>query len=928
MGGALRKLFNLYPGEEKKAGLFAILAFLWSLGGYGFLTLSEGMFLEHVGAHALPPVYLGNAVSMCLLSAFLLFALQRLSLHILLTWVLLGAIACNTILYLLLVGTSFPHAISFWYLFKILGWIIPVSTYICFWAFVDQYYDLQDAKRLFCLFNSMTFLGDACAGGLISQFLETLGLSNLLILFIFLMMASLPLIFIILRRVSRVSGETAEEVLSPPSFSPSSFVKTILKSRFTCFLMAFYFVMQLVLIATEYNYMESLDHIFKARSQENSLTEFLGTCGMWVSLANMLFGLLFYSRLVKKIGVSNIVLIPPSFILTIFIAWFWVDALPIAILGLVAREGMAYSFDDNNLNLLVSGVPTKVKNQVRIAIESFFEPFGMLISALLLMALQKQSRTLGFLLALLALGIVLFLRTHYHRAIFRNLVANSIRFEKKASDWIASFSKREKKEVEFHLLSKLRKAEEPTQLLAYEYLLKFHNPRLLPRLLNQFSRLSISGKLRAIDLLEESYCAKENIVIEHLERWRRVLPHPSIKSSIHFYFARYSLLRPEKVLGDLQHAHLGLRGAAILSLKTGAKDNPSYTHLATENLKTLLQSDDEQELCMGIRILGMEKQSQNLEQLVPFLQHSSPFVQRVAAKSIASVATPEWHIYASRLVSRLLLTRDVDMRMAHLEALEKFQDAPSIKSLILSTVHFRPNERKRVERIILTIGKTTIQDLLALVQDSTIHVRCRLLAGKILGKLSLRDLRLHLYPLVQEEMHRAYFYFYHSQTIHGQLPDEDLSILESTLYTGFEGIIDFIIQLLGVAGSIEESEILSHTLRSKNRKIRAQAIETIQRTCDPRIFALLEPLIDDRKPEERLRFYLKQGGAECDLPELLDTLAHSGSVADQIVSLSFKARLNAPGWKEALRKKLDSGEEIFHHFAHELLKTQHTNAIP
>jgi hypothetical protein len=35
MGQLVRKLFNLYPGEEKNAVFFSILAFLWAIGARG-----------------------------------------------------------------------------------------------------------------------------------------------------------------------------------------------------------------------------------------------------------------------------------------------------------------------------------------------------------------------------------------------------------------------------------------------------------------------------------------------------------------------------------------------------------------------------------------------------------------------------------------------------------------------------------------------------------------------------------------------------------------------------------------------------------------------------------------------------------------------------------------------------------------------------
>src|SRR5262249_15492462 len=159
---------------------------------------------------------------------------------------------------------------------------------------------------------------------------------------------------------------------------------------------------------------------------------------------------------------------------------------------------------DNNLNLLITGVPTKVKNQVRIAIESFIEPTGLFACATLLLLFQSKAHVLGLSISLAAILIVFFVRTSYPKAIFRNLVASAIRFEKKASDYLSQFSNKELKNAEFLLLSHLKISGEKGQLIAFEYLLKIGNSRVMPRLLNHIGKLSLPGKLKAIDLLCES----------------------------------------------------------------------------------------------------------------------------------------------------------------------------------------------------------------------------------------------------------------------------------------------------------------------------------------------------------------------------------------------------------------------------------------
>lgn len=919
MGKTFRLLFNLYPGEGRRAVFFIFLALLWGIGSYGTLTLSEGMFLEHVGSQALPYAYFIIALCMCVLSAVLIYSLNHVSIRTLLFSLISCWIVSNLIFYFLL--PIYGSSIHFWYVFKVIGWMTPLSTYIVYWAFVDQYYDLQDGKRFFCLFNGIVFLSDAIGGGIVAFLLGSFAIGGLLVIFIATMALALPVILLISKKLDPVLEEHTESVVSTSSMKFTSIVKTVLSSKFTLYLLVFYFTMQLLAIVTEFNFMESFEKVFTGR-EENVLTEFLGSCSMWISLGNMILALFLYSRLIKKIGINNIILVAPFFFLAIFSVWCFKDVLIVAIFGMIAREGMVYTFDDNNLNLLLSGVPTKVKNQVRISVESFIEPTGMLCCGFLLLILQNKGHLLGLCLSLLALVAVVLLRAHYRGALFRNLSINAIRFEKKSIDWIASFSRSEKKQVEFLLLTNLRGSDEKNQLLAFEYLLKIGNTKLIPRLLNYFTRLTLVGKLRVIELLSESHWATNPIILEKLERWLQILPHPSIRSAIHFYFARHNLLRPERILQDLHNEHLGLRVAAILTMKTTDRSFqfPSFCLIASQKLQLLLESNKEEEICAGLKILEFEQPSDAIEQIFAHIKHSSITVNRAAAKTLSVIAHPDKKHHAPRLIHDLHSIRDGVVRMCCLEALVNFSDTDSLRDLILGSVHFHPSERKQVERVAASMGSQVVPLLLQITQETTVPDRCRFLAGKILGRLDLKVLQKNLFHIVNKEIERAYFYYYHALEIPRQIPEQDLSILEDALLTSYQSIIDFIIHLLGTAGSIEDSDILVATLRSKNRKIRGTALESLEKACEGRIFTTLERLIDERNPKEKLDNYLKGGRLPLNLTQLLDMMVNSPSTADQIVALVLKARLETPDWRQAVKKKLDSNNKIFHEFGQELLK--------
>ncbi len=104
-------------------------------------------------------------------------------------------------------------------------------------------------------------------------------------------------------------------------------------------------------------------------------------------------------------------------------------------------------------NLLLNAVPNKLKYKIRVIIESFFEPVGMLTSALLLSFFQGHSKLLGLILAVCALGIATGLSANYLKALFFNLADNAIRFQRTTKDWIDKMSDKQQKVAEGRLLA-------------------------------------------------------------------------------------------------------------------------------------------------------------------------------------------------------------------------------------------------------------------------------------------------------------------------------------------------------------------------------------------------------------------------------------------------------------------------------------------
>lgn len=932
MKGFFRKLFNIYAGEERNALIFAFLGFLWALAVSSGLKFADALFLLHVGASSLPIVYILTACVMVVLAAFLLQAFHLFSAHRIFIAVLLFGAFFYLIAHFCLSANIGIQSKWLWFALRIFGTLFLSIIVTCFWSFLDQYYHLQDAKRLYGLFSSAIFLGIAATGFIMRSGL--IDIKHLTLIIVVLLILTSLWVSKIARSIQPVYDENTFEGSGEQVDNSFHFLfKSILSSKFTMLLMASNFLIYLFLVTTEYSYMSAFDryfdqsHISGSGGEEKAqLTLFLGQCIAGVSIINLILGLFVYSRLIRRFGISNMILCTPIFLCITFSGWLFNDSLVFPVMGFFVVEGMLYTIDDNNFTLLLNAVPHKVKYKVRLMIESFFEPIGMLISSLLIAFTPLNSVTLGLILAIAALIVALQLRKNYLKAIFKNLLENAIHFQRGIKDWFARMPAKEQRGIEKRMLALLYRGTESERLFAIEGLLGFDEESILTKLLKGAGQLSSSAKIVLINKINESRFSKDESILNWLRQLEAEAVDPQLKAVVHFNLARHGLLDSHKVLNDLQSNDLMLKSAAILSLqKPMAKSSKeSFTRnrdLAAQQILLLLSSENEEEVCMGIKILGVGSHSEDVEIIMPFLNHPSLKISRHAANAIAHLSDKQSRKYADPLLLKLSLSRDTEIRQSCLIALGKLEDPSFVRTIISSSIHFRPSERRLAETIIFQMGICIVSVLLAITKDITMHVRCRVLAGRVLGKLALPELRENLYMIINLEIERAYFYFYHQHTIQKKHPNIDLSMLKDALLSSFHSVLDFIIQLLGVAGESEDCELLSCSLRSPNPKVRSHVLEALERTCETPIFRALYPLIADLPDEEKINAYLKGGRPSLSLTELLDKMSHSSMHADQIMAAALKYQLNMPDWRESLKRQMASNEEIFHHFAYELLET-------
>jgi len=427
MGELFRRLFHIFPGEGKKACLFAFLGFLWSFAVTGVQKYADSLFVLHIGASELPTAYMYAACGMMLLATLLMYAFHTYAVHRIYLAVLFVGITFYSCAYMCFQFEIGLESAWLWFALRVFGFLLFTVSVTCYWSFIDQFFELSDAKRLYSLFSSMIFLGAGTTGsvmrtGIVDFQHLILGVIAILIFTAFLILHvknDIPM-----RKLDITDDE-------PEPFNLPAFFKNLMKSRYALLVMTGNFITFLLMVITEFNYMDSLDTYFTQNlsglpvgTEENaSLTLFMGQCIAGVSMSNLIIGLFVYSRILKRYGIGSLLMCTPIILVMTFSGWLITDSIIFSVIGIFVVEGTLYVIDDSNFNLLLTGLPRPLKYKTRVFIEAFFEPVAMLMSSLLLSVPQIDSRLVGLSLAGCALIVAWTLKDRFEKKVLEVEVA-------------------------------------------------------------------------------------------------------------------------------------------------------------------------------------------------------------------------------------------------------------------------------------------------------------------------------------------------------------------------------------------------------------------------------------------------------------------------------------------------------------------------
>jgi hypothetical protein len=407
---------------KTKALAFAGLGFLLQFGLVLGITTGDSLFLAHVGPPGLPTVYILQTFVMLAYTAAFVTLVKRFGIDRIFDGALvLMAIAGIAI------WTAFRHVAPapFYYAVKLYAGMWYFGLYTLFWTFLDSWFDLTDAKKLYSLFAAGGAAGAMASGALVSLFAGTIGPGSFFLLWAAIALATWPALVGIRRTWPKIDVNDDDAAPEGSAFAEAyAGVKSLGQSRYAMALTVGFFLIAVAATVCDYQYMR----VFSAGRDEAALATLFGRMTLIANLANMLITLFLFNPLVARFGVRNIALLQPVIFGAVFLWFAGAPGMGAAVAGFLAYHALMMAIDINNGNLLVFGLPAARRKELRTFIEGICLPAAAASAGLFLLIVApglslQQVALIGIGFAVLTLGFNLIVRRDYVGAIAANLRA-------------------------------------------------------------------------------------------------------------------------------------------------------------------------------------------------------------------------------------------------------------------------------------------------------------------------------------------------------------------------------------------------------------------------------------------------------------------------------------------------------------------------
>lgn len=824
---------------------FALLAALIQSGIMVGLTAADTLFLSRVGFDKIPYVFMATPFVMLAYVPAFAFLISRFGTPRTLSMTLAALVLGGVALFAWIPAVPPDDGGGFglvYYVARLYGDLWYIALYSLFWNFTDTFFDIQDAKRLFPIFTAGSAAGAMAGGGLVVLVSQVVGLEAGYLVWSGIALATLPVVADIVRRYE-ILEESEVEVETGLWEQLRETGAALSRSHFVLLLVTALVAVVLLSSINEYEYLR----ILSGPLDEEALGSLLGTLLILVNVFNLLFSLFVFNRLVLAVGVGTVALIQPLTYLAVFYFLLFQGGIPAAIFGFFALQGILPSIEFNNQNFLFNAVPQSVKQQIRTAVEGLAEPVATAMAGALLLLLNAffpsvRVAAIGFLLAGIYLAVAVALRNAYLPSLVRNLKRGWLDLSRPAVEALGGLGPAERGRLQEMAVSGHGDIAKSALRI-----LSINDPEA-----------GIDATLRYLKNTPDDRMADARSFVEAL--LQRAGPDATrefldwVDEGSHTLGARFleemgghGLIMPSEVKGLIRSSDPAQVAAAVVVLWRSW--DPADRLMASEGLVRLLGGSEE-EVVAGLRTIGRLGDETLGRYAASHLASDSPQVRQEALTSLKGIVTNDSAALVPDILSALAAVDDRG-RYAGLDALGRIADPTCVVRLLELSVEFSPPVRRSVLRVLERMGLRSVPACVAVFTDDRHPYPARVIAARFLGTAALPQLENAWPAVIENELGRAHQFRAFRRVLDSEMdPSAGIRILRRFYLDTQDRIVDFILEVLHIAGRLPSYEMLSSSLRSELPKERANALETVEQGVPRRLFKRLKPLLVDPVGED------------------------------------------------------------------------------
>ncbi len=348
---------------------------------------TDSLFMTKLGSEALTDAYCIASCFMIVIGTVIIRLINSITAAQLLKAILSVGIALFTGFASFIAFYEGFDTPTFWFVAKIANQLFSILACSGFWLFYDQYFIKRYSSKHYALLCCASFVGYGFAG-LVLHFNQGSALSSFSWQLV-LITLSLGCVYLIAKIQPQTYHNTKNVVHFNDQSSLRDYLVSLLKSPIACVL-AFLTMLLFVLSTTaEYTYLYMFEDYYQSTSTawvesqvQSDMAKTLGTCCALVGIGNLVTGIFLYCRCYLPLRI--LAWLAPVFAGSAFLFWHKDPQLVYPAIAVLIVDGLYPLIEDNNVNGLVGAVPSKLKQKIRLLIETFSEPVGMLFSSILI----------------------------------------------------------------------------------------------------------------------------------------------------------------------------------------------------------------------------------------------------------------------------------------------------------------------------------------------------------------------------------------------------------------------------------------------------------------------------------------------------------------------------------------------------------------